>query len=535
MNTGPLDIRDYIEILWARKWTIVAVTIVTTSVALYYASRQPEVYGASADVLVRAVVFGTGTSSTELGVENIDTEAEVANSRPVTDLAERQLEARGIEPAETAARPLGLADGLRFESVSEDPASAQASANAYARAYLELRQEQAVDELIASRAPLEKRLKLLDDQLERIARQIRDARTDQEEFTLTNQYGLVVGERAAVTQKLGDLATPSSLRVGEILRSADLPSAPTGSGALRTGAVGFVVGLALGIALALFRDRMDDRVRGRNELEIHSGAPVLAFIPRIPLKKGAAEPITVREPTSEAAEAYKTLQLRLFHPSRGLPVRSFVVTSSLPGEGTTTTAANLAVSLARAGKSVVVIGADLRKPTLQTLFRGANGVGLTEVLTGKRMPVDALSSSGTKNLWVMHTGPRLEGQSPLELLAADRMTELIRDLEEAADILIFDTPPLLTSSDVVAIAPYTDGVLFVTDPRVADGPIVEQARHELGTLSVPVIGVVVNRYDPRRFRAYGTGYGYGYGAEGREAASRSPSRPGLPGVDETRA
>lgn len=517
MTPGPVDIRDYLAIFWARKWTIVAVAVVSTSAAIFYASIQPASYEASADVLVRAVVFATGTSSTELGVENIDTEAEIASSSPVADLAEQRLDDAGIEPADTSAQPIGLADSIRFTSVSQEPETARASANAYARAYIDLRLEQAASELEAFRAPLEEQIDALDKEIERLSQDIRQAPTEELKFALISQQGQAFSDRAAVKAKLGDLASEESLRVGDVLRFAGLPTVPIGRGPVQAAAIGLVVGLALGIALALFRDRIDDRVRGRDELEIRSGAPILAFIPRVSLKGKDYEPITLSEPDSEAAEAYRTLRLRLEHAATDImSLGTFVVTSSLPAEGKTTTAVNLAVAFAQAGRKVVLVGADLRRPELQNYFRGTDGNGLTNILTGRRRPADAVSSAGTKNLWVLPAGQHQGSRSPLELLSGDRMAELTMDLREFADVVILDTPPMLTSSDVIAIAPLTDGVLFVTDPRIAERPIVEQARREIQALGVPLLGVVVNRYNPRTFRTYGSSYAYAYGPDVRQ-------------------
>jgi polysaccharide biosynthesis transport protein len=272
-----------------------------------------------------------------------------------------------------------------------------------------------------------------------------------------------------------------------------------------------IVGLVLGVSGALVRDRLDDRVRGREDIEVGSGAPVMAFVPRV--RAAGTRPITVTDPGSEGAEAYGALRLRLLHAASERGIKTLAITSSLPGEGKTTTVANLGVALAMAGKRVVVVSADLRRPTLRQFFRSLDGVGLTDVLRGARSPLQALSVTETPNLWVLDTGPRSHPDSPLSLLSSDAMAKTVADLRGFADFVLLDTPPLLVSPDVVALAPYTDGALFVVDPGIAERPSVEQARYELESMATEVVGVVVNRYDPRSFRGYGYGYGYrgGYG------------------------
>jgi capsular exopolysaccharide synthesis family protein len=215
--------------------------------------------------------------------------------------------------------------------------------------------------------------------------------------------------------------------------------------------------------------------------------------------------ITVRHPESEAAEAYGTLRVRLMQAATRHRFKTVLVTSSLPGEGKTSTVANLGVALAQENRRVVLVSADLRRPRLQVFFP-AGKTGVTDVLSGKRTALEALSSTETRNLWVLHAGNDLAARSPLQLLDSAAMEKLLVTLRGFADVVLIDTPPLLTSSDVAALVPMTDGVLFVADPGRVQRPMVEAARHEFEVLGAAVFGVVVNNYNPRRFRTYGSGY-----------------------------
>jgi tyrosine-protein kinase len=287
------------------------------------------------------------------------------------------------------------------------------------------------------------------------------------------------------------------------VQSAPFPSSPTSPSHVKDGGFGLIVGLALGIGMAFFRDRLDERVRGRQELELYSGAPVLAFIPHVPRMNGSL--ITVRHPASEAAEAYGALRVRLMQAAARHSFKTVLVTSSLPGEGKTFTVANLGVALAQEDRRVVLVSADLRRPRLQVYFP-AGKTGVTDVLSGKRTALEALSSTETKNLWVLHAGNDLAARSPLQLLDSAAMEKLLVTLRSFADIVLIDTPPLLTSPDVAALVPMTDGVLFVADPSRVQRPMVEAARHEFEVLGAAIFGVVVNNYNPSRFQTYGSGY-----------------------------
>jgi len=198
--------------------------------------------------------------------------------------------------------------------------------------------------------------------------------------------------------------------------------------------------------------------------------------------------------------------LRAEHQRR---LRTVLITSSLSAEGKTSITANLGVALAQSGKLVVVVSADLRRPGLQAYFGARNGTGLTEVLRGKGKVSEALTETGVRDLWVVPAGGPLNSASPLELLSSDVMRDTLEVLGRSHDYVLIDTPPLLASFDVTALAAFADGILFVADARKANRTTVEHAGREFQATGTPLIGVVVNRYDPRTFESDGYRYRYG--------------------------
>lgn len=525
MDPRPLELRDYLSILRTRKWTIIAIVVTTIAVALAYSFRQTPVYTSSEEVLVLPASFDPNVSSAAAIAPNMIKEEQVANSAPVERQASVTLAERDLTPGTMSVSQIEDADTLVFTSSASDRRAAQATAEAYARAYLELRRRDLIDELERIREPYESHIDVIDAELEEITRALETAQGETQ-APLDARYSLLLSERSSYLSKLIELATPESVRGGRVLQSAALPRSPSAPNHTRNGLLALFVGLALGIGVAFFRDRLDDRVRGRQELELLSGAPVLAFIPRAYSKPNI--PVTLSWPTSRAAESFKSLVVRLLHAIKQRAT-TIVISSSLAREGKTSVAANLGVTLALAGKRVVIVSADLRRPRLQSYFQGSDfgltdGAGLTEVLLGQRSSMGALSTTDTKNLWVVHAGGSADSPGPSELLGSRSMIDLLADLRDFADIVLLDTPPLLATSDVVALAPLTDGVLFVVDPRQAHRSNVEQARHELDLIGVPVIGVVVNKHHPRQFRAYGSGYTYygdGYERESGDTSLRT--------------
>ena len=510
MDPGPLDLRDYLSILWARKWTITAILVTTALVGLAFSFRQTPVYTSSAEVVVLPACFGSTASA--CAPLNMTKEEQVANSATVERQASLHLAERGITPGSMSASEVELAETLLFTSISPDPRSAQATAQAHADAYLEFRRSSLIVQLEGTRRPYESQIDAIDVELQEIARDLQTAQGEAQAL-LNARYSVLLSERASYVAILNDLATLGNVEVGRFLRSAERSASPSAPNHTRNGLLALVVGLALGIGAAFLRDRLDEGVRGREEIELRSGAPVLALIPRT-RSRSKEVPIILSRPASEAAEAFKALRVRLIHAVNHRPSASIIIiTSSFSGEGKTSVIANLGVALATSGKRVVMISADLRRPRLQTYFRGSDfqrsgGAGLAEVLSGERQAQDVLSTTGTTNLWVLHAGGKADSTGPSELLGSESMTRLLAELRHFADFVLIDTPPLLMSSDVVTLAPLTDGVLLVVDPRLARGSNIEQARRELELIGVALIGIVVNKHDTGRFRAYGSAYRY---------------------------
>jgi capsular exopolysaccharide synthesis family protein len=518
VNPGPIDLRDYLAILWHRKWIVLAVAIVATAAAAVYSYRQAPTYASISEVVVRPARFDPTQPSQAFGFLNMQTEQQVATSAEVTRAADEILTRLGVARGGISAIAVTDAEAIRFTATGASPGQAQATADAFANAYLAFRKDKMLSELAAVRDPLLRRYNLLGRRLRQIARQI--SHGDQSAL-LQTQYQLVWQERESVNEQLDKYVTPDQVQVGYVSKAASLPTSPSAPNHVRDVGTGVIVGLALGLAVAFFRDRLDQRVRGRDDIELHTGAAVLAIVPRIARYRDRPIPLTAAD--SDAAESYKALRVRLMHTASERNIRAIVVTSSLEGEGKTSTTANLATTLALAGKRVVMVAADLRKPTLQTYFAVEPGLGLADVLVGQRSTVEAMTGAGVGNLWLIDAGSRTHLREAIERLGSDTMDQILAELRELADFVVIDTPPLLSTSDVTALAPLADGVLFVTDPRRTTRPNLVQSRRELDLLGVPMIGVVVNRYDPRRFAAYGTGYGYyGYPAAAHaEAVGRA--------------
>jgi capsular exopolysaccharide synthesis family protein len=287
--------------------------------------------------------------------------------------------------------------------------------------------------------------------------------------------------------------------------------------------VGLVLGAFAGILFAFLRDRLDKRLRSRQEVEAATGSLLLGVVPATNGSKrdSAHRLVTLDTEEDGAAEAYRALRANLLAVAGQEAGRILMVTSPLADEGETTVVANLAVAMAQLVRRVVVVSADLREPTLHRLFQLRSGPGLAEVLAGR---VDSVRSvvkqPKVPHLWVVSSGK--PAKRPAESLHSERMRQVLDELRQEADFVILDCPPVLPVSDCLALAPLVDGVLVVVDPRTTTRDALVRACQDLELVGGRLIGTVVNKYVARtggfvpRYDRYG----------GRRPYPHSPSSNG---------
>jgi capsular exopolysaccharide synthesis family protein len=289
-----------------------------------------------------------------------------------------------------------------------------------------------------------------------------------------------------------------------VTRTSDLPTSPASPRPWLNLALGLLVGVGLGVGLAVLRDSLDRSVAGRGQLSELTGVPVLGEVPED--SRAQKNPLISHDAFCVRAEAYRQLRTNIRFLSVDVRVRSVVVTGSLPGEGKTTTAANLAIALAQSGERVVLVDADLRRPSVADLFGLPSGVGLTSVLIGDVGVLDALHSwRADLPLQVMPAGPL--PPNPSELLSSERMATLIRSLVNGGRIVVIDSPPLLPVTDAAVLARLTDGALLVTRHGSTRTDQVAAAAESLRTIGAPLLGTVLT-HAPRSRSRYRDGYGH---------------------------
>lgn len=195
------------------------------------------------------------------------------------------------------------------------------------------------------------------------------------------------------------------------------------------------------------------------------------------------------------AEPYRTLRTNLHLLNSHNPLKTLLVTSSEPAEGKTTILVNLAISFSEEGKSVLIIDSDLRKPKIHKFFEIESFPGLTEILLGSKKLEEVIKNINTHfNVIASGSLPK----DPLKLLGTPMMKDLVNSLKPKFDVILFDSPPVLSAADAVLISKFVDGVIFVLNSGFVKEDIVKRAKERFEKFKVNVLGMVMNRFEPKK-------------------------------------
>jgi capsular exopolysaccharide synthesis family protein len=528
------DLRRYILVVRNRRWLILAVAALVAGGALLYALVGRHHYQATSQIVVPPIVIETGPQTAE-GL-SLETEAAIVRSTQVARLARELMDssesAESLLPHVSVSIPPDT-QSLLISYTDPDPEIAQRGANAFARAFLEVREDQAADEVARLSASYLEDIRELEEDLAEVNQTMAESPPFSAEWREAKSLRYLIQEEIGGIRARSALLRGTDIDPGQVIVQASRPSTPSGPGPVLVTVSGLLLGLFLGLVIAFLRDRVDQRLRGRIDVQATARAPVLAVIPDQPgwTDESSASLISVAEPDSPAAEAYRTLGAGLMILNRRLERASggeqttpiLLIVSPLQGEGKTTTAANLGVELSQAGTRVLLISADLRNPRLHAFFDVSNDRGLSSMLTGDGEGWPAIGAMDPGDLSVIPSGPAIA--RPAEALQSSRMLALLEEARARADLIVIDAPPLLMVADSLVLASYVDGVLLVVDGQRTRRAALLQARGALDQIGANVLGVVLNNVDPSKVGADYASYGY----YGPAPSQQPPLAAGLDG------
>ncbi len=299
--------------------------------------------------------------------------------------------------------------------------------------------------------------------------------------------------------------------------TAVLPSAPSSPNVKLNLALGFLVGLALGVAYAMVRSIFDKRIRSADVIEREFEVPVIGTLPvDEELRKAEGRLIdstsaNAGNPNLRLAEALRELRTNIQFVNVDNPPKIIVMTSPSPQDGKSTISANLALAIAESGRRVILVDADLRRPTVADTFALSSGAGLTDVLVGKAQIVDALHRTALNpQLYVLPAGTL--PPNPSELLGSKALQDLLQQLSEHATVIL-DAPPLLPVTDSAILAARTDGAIVTVSAGKTQIEELGKALDNIRKVNGTVLGVIINRVpikgaDRGQYGYYGSHYGY---------------------------
>jgi capsular exopolysaccharide synthesis family protein len=471
---GEFNLRDSLRVIRRRLWVIGIVAVVLTGASLGFSLSQTPMYEASITILVGQESGITQTPNDVMGLQQLtQTMTEGVSSRPV---AKTVISQEGLRiPLEDF-----LDNRLSVEQVN-------------ATQFIQ----------VDYRDPSPERARRVADAVGGVfSKQIREVSPSANAITAT------VWERAVI------------------------PEEPITPNPVRNSLLALGLGLLLGVGLAFLLEYLDDSWRSPEEMEQVSGAPTFGIIPMFDvfkaqrkasgmapsvLKTGprragkeaetdelAGRLVTLLEPSSAAAEAYRTLRTNLLYAAvLDEPAKVIVLTSPGPGEGKSTTCANLGVVLAQAGKATLIVDCDFRRPVIHRFFGMRNLYGMVDVLGGQRN-LREVGAEPVERLKVIPVG--YIPPNPSELLGIRRFVELLASFREEFDYVLIDAPPVGVVSDPAILSTHADGVLLVSDAQNTRKGSVRQAMRSMEAVGANVLGTVMNNFEIAKSDSY---YYYG--------------------------
>jgi Mrp family chromosome partitioning ATPase/capsular polysaccharide biosynthesis protein len=544
-----VELRNYLQVVRRRRWLIVYCCLLGLAAGAAAGLLREPVYQATATVLLQPNDPAERVTPDPGGYFDPDryaaTQVSLLSGREVLEQAARRLDVSARQLQRSVTVSVGSSSGVVLVAARDGrPERASQLANVLAETYIENRRRTEVE-------GLQRAAEQIDAQLEGLTARIATLRQDPAAPGRDAALEAANLQYTSLFVRQQDLLIDSSLKRGgaDLVAPATRPSSPMGVSAVTASALGGLLGLMLGLGGAFLRDHLDDRIRSRTEVEELTGYPVLADLPVDRLSAKRPDRLAMHdEPLGLFAEATRTLRTSISFLGIEEPVRRIMVTSALPGEGKTLVAANLAVAFAQSGIRTLLVSADLRRPRLETMLGhersvdglstvlGAGGGGLgrphpshTDTEDVRTALHHALQVTDVPNLVFLPAG--LAPPNPAELLGSHRMDVVLQQCEEAFDVVVLDTTPVLPVTDAAALAGKAGSVLLATLAGTSRRRALERMVAVMRLTDAQVLGVVLNRVTTERSLAHAY-YGHAdSSAVGRVRPRSRSSEPDRPAED----
>ncbi len=533
-----MELRSYINLVRKWLWLIVLCSLVAGAITFFVTRRQTPIYQATATVFINQARSTTGradytdiitservarTYAAMLQDWPTLNEAAIALGYPA-GIAAMQA-AHNVSVSVTPVRDTQL---IQVTVQSSDPELAARVANILPEVFMQMNLERQQERFANTRRDLQADLTAAEGELETTEQMLNELadtpenRNERDRLTrLTARHQTTYNN---LSKSLEDLRLAEAQTTDNITLTtpAQTPTGPIRPRVLFNTLLALAVGALIGLGIAFLMEYLDDTVKTPDQVRDLTG---LATLGNVIFLEGATSDqrmVAQMAPKSLGAEAYRVLRTNLQFSALDKPLATLICTSAAPGEGKSTTISNLATVMAQSDKRVVLVDADLRRPSLHKLLKLPNNVGLSTALLDKgRDPGVYLQATDVPNLRVMTTGPI--PPNPAEMLNSARMHEMIEVLKGEADVVLFDTPPVLAVADTSILASQVDGALLVVWAGKTRGELLAQAVERLQSVGVQPLGVVLNKLAQRKGGYYYSNYYYYASREGAEESGKGGS------------
>jgi len=533
------EIKEYIYLLWSWAWLIVLAGILAGGAAYAFSINTIPIYETSTRLLVSdpPILRSLDYSSMINSYAMTSTYAEMIVDRPVMQGV--------IDRLKLKIAPEMLKEQISVEKVRDtqllvisvqdpNPTLAARIADTTAEVFTERINELQSERYADTRQGLAKQVSDMEQQIEAtnqaIAVETNASKQLQLEARLTEYRRLFSNLVTSFEQvRLAEAQTSTTIVVSE---TAAIPSSPISPRTARNIGLAAATGLLLAAGLVFTFNALDDTIKNPEDVRQRFNLPILGVIASHKTVDGQL--ISIAQPRSPVVESFRSMRTNLTFTSVDKPLQRVMVTSPTPQIGKTTVVSNLGVVFAQGEKKVVLLDADLRRPQVHSRFGIQNNVGLSNLFL---RPADVLLygaalKCNVPNLAVITSGGQTP--NPSELLSSLKMDEILKRLSEVYELILVDTPPVLTVTDATALAPAMDGVIVVVKPGVTRNNDLQMTIEQLQTVGGRVLGLVLNEVNPRSrrygyyYHRYYSKYIYYYNESGKRKKVKQPKPTAQP-------
>ena len=532
-----VELRHYAAIVLKRWWVLVLVLIFTLAIGFGVTRQQEPVYKATASILV-----GQSLQTTNISTQDFRTSEELAQTYAA--LAQRQpvlegtVEALGLDTRWQRLRGAVSAKLVPNTQLVEITVEADSPEEAAVIADEVANQLILMSPTALQNQEFAETITFVEQRMASLQTKIEEGQTRLEELEATDVSQLSATETAALqqeinaltglitewernfTQLLAFLDSNQSSNYLAIVEAAQPSLNPVRPNVQLNTAVAAAIGLALGLGLIFVLEHMDDTIKSSDDLGKMIGLNPLGAIREVNTEGYENALITTRDRFSPQSEAYRMIRSNIQFMSVDEPSKSYLVTSAVRGEGKSFVTANLGVVMAQAGHSTIIVDTDLRSPVQHEIFHLQNPKGLTDLLREPELSAsNFLESTQVPGLRVLTSGAL--PPNPSELIGSQRMKQVMVELAEIADVVIYDSPPAVIVADAAILSERVDGAVFVINVGKTRREVIQQAIYNLRQAEANLFGAVLNRVSKKTHSYYYHGYYYKRGTTEAEQAEMS--------------